>query len=204
MSDGEPSTDSRENRVGRALHVPVLTAAAVSVPAVFLARLDGPVGTAGSVLNWLSMLVLTTESVLLFWASENRLRWLRTHWWMVLVSLLTIPAVVFAFGPAQVLRLVRLVAAVQLVRVVRLVKVARLVHERVGALGAARYVLLAGVLVAAAVLLVIVLADETSLTRRTLDAVVQRWGWPTLLGALLLFVTAIGGAVTWLRRRRVD
>ncbi len=157
---------------------------------------------AGSVLNWLSMLVLTGESVLLFWSSDNRLRWLRTHWWMVLVTLLTIPAVIFAFGPAQVLRLVRVVAAVQLVRVVRLLKVARVLHRRGGRLGGSLYVLLAVVFAAAAVLLGIVLVDETSTTRRTVDVILDRWGWPALVGGVVLISTLLVGLVLWLRRWR--
>ncbi|SDP95511.1 hypothetical protein SAMN04487905_11787 [Actinopolyspora xinjiangensis] len=193
-----------EDRIRSALHVPVLTAAAVSVPAVFLTRLDGPVSLLGTVLNWLSMLVLTAESALLFWFSENRPRWLRDHWWMALVTVLTIPAVVFAFAPAQVLRLVRVVAAVQLVRVFRLVKVARVLHRRARRMGGPRHVLLGAVLLAALGLLGVVLADEDSPTRRTLDAVSDRWGWPVLLGALVLSVVVIGGLVTWLRRRRAD
>ncbi|WP_017972955.1 hypothetical protein [Actinopolyspora halophila] len=201
-SRGEEAEGERARRVRRALHVPVLAAAAVSVPAVFLARLDGPVALAGSVLNWLSMLVLTGESVLLFWSSDNRLRWLRTHWWMVLVTLLTIPAVIFAFGPAQVLRLVRVVAAVQLVRVVRLLKVARVLHRRGGRLGGSLYVLLAVVFAAAAVLLGIVLVDETSTTRRTVDVILDRWGWPALVGGVVLISTLLVGLVLWLRRWR--
>ncbi|SFT88451.1 hypothetical protein SAMN04487904_1123 [Actinopolyspora lacussalsi subsp. righensis] len=196
------SRRSGEDRIRSALHVPVLTAAAASVPAVFLTRLDGPVSLFGSVLNWSSMLVLTAESVLLFWFSRDRPRWLREHWWMALVTVLTIPAVVFAFAPAQVLRLVRVVAAVQLVRVFRLVKVARVLHRRSRVLGRPRYALLGAVLLAAVVLLGVVLADEDSPTRRTLDAVSSRWGWPVLLGVVVLFAAAIGGLVTWLRRRR--
>ncbi|NYH80546.1 hypothetical protein FHR84_003903 [Actinopolyspora biskrensis] len=201
-SRGEEAEGERARRVRRVLHVPVLAAAAVSVPAVFLARLDGPVALVGSVLNWLSMLVLTGESVLLFWSSDNRLRWLRTHWWMVLVTLLTIPAVIFAFGPAQVLRLVRVVAAVQLVRVVRLLKVARVLHRRGGSLGGSLYVLLGVVFVAAGVLLGVVLADETSTTRRTVDAIVDRWGWPVPLGGVALISSLVVGLVVWLRRWR--
>lgn len=183
------------------MHVPVLVAAAASVPAVFLVRLDGPVSLVGSVLNWASMLVLTAESVLLFWSSGDRLRWLRDHWWMALVTVVTVPAVIFAIGPAQVLRLIRVVAAIQLLRVFRLVKVAHVVHRRSWTLGRLRYILGAGVLVLAAVLTGFVLTDEDSATRQTVEAVVERWGWTPLVGAVLLVLASLGSLVTWIRRR---
>ncbi len=194
------AAQQRAEQLEEALHIPVLIAAAISVPGVFLSALDGPAGIAGTVVNWLSMLVLTGESVLLFLASPDRLRWLRDHWWIVAVTLVSIPAVVFAIGPAQVLRLVRVVAAVQVLKVGRLLKVARVVLRRGVRFGRLREVL-AGVTVLLAVVLVLVLlANPDTAVRRVWEVGLQHWGWGPLLGALVLVAVAVTAAAGLLRR----
>lgn len=181
----------------------VLTAAVASVPAVFLATLDGFFGAVGLVLNWLSMILLTAESALLFWTSHARLHWLRTHWWLVAITLVTIPAVIFTFGPLQVLRLVRVIAAVQLVRVLRLVKAARILRQRLHLHGRWWYAVWVGALLLGVGFLAIVLSDSTSTSRRLLDAAVEYAGPGAVItvGALVALVAVI---VWLLLRKRTD
>lgn len=186
--------------------MPVLIASLASVPAVFLTALEGSAETVGMVVNWLSMAVLAAEAVLLFWVSGDRVRWLRTHWWMVAIVVLTIPAVVFAVGPAQVLRLLRLATAIQLVRVAKLVRVARILRRRATHFGRAGRVVWVVALLLALVFLGIVLADPSTVTRRTLDTIIEQWGWAVLLGLGLLVVLVSGAVVLavrkWRRRAR--
>lgn len=201
MSAHEQSDDDGEPGWESYLEPAVLTAALASVPAVFLATFDGLFGVVGLVLNWLSMIVLTAESVLLFWTSGDRVRWLRTHWWLVAITVVAIPAVIFTVGPVQMLRLVRVIAAIHLVRVLRLVKVARTLRRRLHLYGRWWYVIWGGALLLAVVFLAIVLSDSTSTSRRLLDAAVEYAGWGAVIAAGVL-VALLAVAVWLLLRKR--
>lgn len=204
MSAHEESGGDDEPGWERCLEPVVLTAALTSVPAVFLATLDGLFGVLGLVLNWLSMTVLTAESVLLFWTSGDRVRWLRTHWWLVGVTVAAVPAVIFTVGPVQLLRLVRVIAAIQLVRVVRLVKVARTLRRRLHLDDRWWYAIWGGVLVLSVAFLAILLSDSTSTSRRLLDAAAEYAGWGVVVPAVVFVVLLVVVAVWLLRRRRRD
>lgn len=187
--EGEPAWE-------RYLEPYVLVAAVASVPAVFLATFDGPFAVIGVVLNWLSMVVLTAESALLLWASRDRVRWLRSHWWLVAITVATIPAVVFAVGPVQVLRLVRVIAAIQLVRVTRLVTVARVLRRRLHLYGPRWHAVRAGLLALAVVFLSALLTDSTSTSRRLLDSAIEYTGPVTV--ATTGLVTVLLPVMIWL------
>lgn len=191
----EPLAD----RVERRLAVPVIVAAVVSVPAVFLTTLDGAAGLLGRALNCLSLAVLFGEAVLLFLLSGNRLDWLWTHKWLVFVVALTLPAVVFAVGPAQLLRLVRLVGTLRVLRAGRILKAGRVLRRRLEPNRRWSRALLALVSVATAGFVALVLVDPTSSTRQLIRLAGQRWEIATAaLAALLLFGATI--VVLLLRR----
>ncbi len=193
----EPLTD----RVERRLAVPVIAAAVVSVPAVFLTTLDGPAAVTGRVLNWLSLVVLVGEAVLLFLLSGDRLEWLRTHKWLVFVVAVTVPAVVFVVGPAQLLRLIRLVGTLRVLRAGRILKAGRVLRRHLEPERRWSRALLALVSVLAAAFVTLVLADPTSSSRELIRLAGQRWGIAlVVLAAVLLF----GATVVVLRRRRDD
>ncbi|MBE9372978.1 hypothetical protein IQ251_00815 [Saccharopolyspora sp. HNM0983] len=198
MGSTEVGESARTERLEETLRVPVLIAAAVSVPAVFLSPLDGPVGVLGTLINWLSMLVLAGESALLFFRSGNRMRWLREHWWLVTITVLTVPAVLFAIGPVQVLRLVRVVAALQVLQVRRLVRSARIIVRRGNRFGRLRTLLSAVTVLLAFLLVAVVLVDPDSAVRRLFGAALRTWGWGPLLGAAVL----AGGALAAVRAAR--
>ncbi|QGK70177.1 hypothetical protein GIY23_12145 [Allosaccharopolyspora coralli] len=180
----------------------VLVAAVASVPAVFLATFDGPFAVVGVVLNWLSMIVLTAESALLLWSSADRMRWLRSHWWLVVITVVTIPAVIFAIGPVQVLRLVRVVAAIQLVRVTRLVTVARVLRRRLHLYGPRWHAVRAGLLLLAVVFLSVLLSDPTSTSRRLLGSAIESIGPVTV--ATIGLITVLVPVMTWLLVRTLQ
>lgn len=201
MSDSRADQPGRAERLAEALRVPVLIAAAASVPAVFLSPLDGPLGAVGTLVNWMSMLVLTGESALLLFRSPDRLGWLRRNWWVALVAVATVPAVFFAVGPVQVLRLVRVVAALQVLKVRRLVKSARIIFRRGVRFARLRALLSAVTGLLALVLVGLVMLDPESTVRQVFGAALRTWGWGPILGAGVLAGSALGLARAARRRR---
>src|SRR5690625_43936 len=70
--DENTRTRKREKRWQERLALPVLIAALVSIPAVFLSFLSEPWSEAGRVINLLSGLVLVGETLILFIVTPNR------------------------------------------------------------------------------------------------------------------------------------
>lgn len=196
VTESQPTVPvDRADRVAQRLAVPVLVAALASVPAVFLTLFDEPYRSAGTALNTLSGVVLIAETVVLLAVSEHRLQWVRRNPWLVGLAALMIPAVVFAVGPVQLLRLVRLVGALRIIRVGRIVKAGRIMRQRAG-LDTVWERITSGLLIAlVAAFVALVLADPTSESRRLLDGALQRFG---LIGVLL--AGALLGAATYIAR----
>lgn len=212
MSDdrtGPLDSNGRAERLERRLTVPVVVAAALSVPAVFLAAIaEGALAVFGLVLNWASMAVLTAESVILFMLAGDRLTWVRRHGWPLLVTALAVPAVILALAPVQALRvllsLARHLAALRVLRAKRLVSAGRVVARRLGPVGRWRHFPVAAGSAAAAIFVALVLADPDSVRahRRALAAIFEWAGvWPALAAGCLLAITALLLAA-WRRRGR--
>lgn len=197
-ADAHPVRD-RADEVAERFTVPVILAALAAVPAMFLTALEGRPAQAGTIINYVSLAVLTAEAVVLFVLAGDRRQWLRQHAWLVGVALATIPAVVFAVGPVQVLRLIRFVGALRVLRVRRIVRAGRILRKRAGLTGpGATAVAVVGTLLAAA-FVAIVLADPTSRTRGLVDGTIEQFGvLPTVLAGLLLAVSTF---VVWRSRR---
>jgi CsoR family transcriptional regulator, copper-sensing transcriptional repressor len=187
MTDQRAHRDDRADRVEQRLAIPVIVAALVSVPAVFLTMMEGTAQQVGTVLNWASLAVLTGESIVLFMLASDRARWLKEHRAVVLIALATVPAVVFAVGPVQLLRLVRFVGALRLVRVNRILKAGRILRTRAELEGPWRNAIAVGITLVAAAFVAVVLADQTSESRRLLQGVTSRFGLvPVVVAGLLL------------------
>lgn len=190
--------DARADRVEERLALPVIIAAAVSVPAVFLTVLtDGTSASIGNALNWASLAVLTAESVVLFLLTGHRLAWLWQHRWKLLVLAVAIPAVIFVVAPAQSLRLmfriIQFVGALRVLRAGRIIKAGRVLARRIGWDGRWRYLpILAGSVVAAG-FVAVVLSDPTSTTRQLIGGLS---GW--LQVALAVVAAGILAAATFL------
>lgn len=205
---GGGSADPRateENGHARALErrlaLPVLFCAVVSVPAVFLGMWgEGRWAEFGNRLNWLAGLVLWAEWILLIALAENRLGWLRTHRWSTFVAAVTLPAVVFALGPVQVLRLVRTAGTLRLLRVTRIIEAGGVLRRRMGLTGTRGTVVAAATTALSAVFVAAVLADPTSTSRRYAESLLSDAGpWPV---ALAVVVLAGATALVVVRRRR--
>ena len=168
--------DPRLEQVEERFAIPVLVAAIVSVPAVFLTTLDEPAHSVGQVLNWASLTVLTGETVVLFLLARDRWQWLREHWFIAAVAVVTVPAVIFAVGPVQLLRLVRFVGALRILRVNRILKAGRILSHRAGLSGFWRNAIALGISVLAAAFVGLILADPTSDSREFVEGLLSRIG----------------------------
>ncbi len=170
--------------------MPVLVAALASVPAIFLTLLDDPWERVGAGLNTVSGAVLVAETIVLFALAEDRRAWLRRNRWLVLLTIAIIPAVVFAIGPVQLLRLLRIAGALRIIRVGRILKAGRIVRERVGLDRVWQRIIGAGVTLLCAAFVALVLADPTSTSRELLDGAVERLGWIGVIVAGLILAAA--------------
>lgn len=196
--DGDASVD-RADRWQERLAVPVIVAALASVPAIFLTLFDDPYATVGSTVNMISGGVLIAEAVVLFAVSQDRLTWLRNNLWLVALAAVMIPAVIFAVGPVQLLRLVRIFGALRIIRVRRIFKAGKILRQRAGLNRWWQRVI--GFLISALVAAFVgmLLADPSSQSRQVLDEGIARFGWAGVVVAGLLLAGA-----TWVVLRSRD
>lgn len=198
---------SRESRRGNDLaqaiedraDVPVLVAALVSVPAVFLTMTSGVWAVVGSVANTASSVLLVGESLLLLLVSRERLAWIREHRAELMLAVGTLPTIVLFVGPVQVFRLLIFLSAVRLLRVRRILGAADVITRRAGLIRHHRSLVLLAVTVIATVFVAVVVFDPRSLSHRVADWVALHVGVaPAVVTVLLVVATVVGG---WLLQR---
>ncbi len=187
---------SREQRLQQRLALPVLVAALVSVPAVFLTFAGGALGVTGRVLDLASGAVLLAETVALLVVAEDRRAWVRGHRGLLALTGVVVVGVVLAVGPVQVFRLVRTVGALRVLRAGRIVRATRQLASRTGGRLVQVLTVAAGAVVA--VFVGLVLADPTSRSRSILE-----WALPVRVDGAVVVVTGTlaglaMGAATWL------
>lgn len=188
MTD-HPTPASREDRWRSRLAMPVLIAALVSIPAVFLSFLSEPWSAAGRIVNLLSGLVLVGETLILFIVSEDRVAWLRRHLWLIVLTILIILGVLFALGPVQLFRLIRLIGALRILRTGRIIKAGRLLSHHVD--GRWNRLAALGVSVLVAIFTAATLADPTSTVRGLLHEVLPfRFGPIAVVASGLVLAVA--------------
>jgi CsoR family transcriptional regulator, copper-sensing transcriptional repressor len=187
----EPPTaeaNSRARVLERRLALPVLACAVVSVPAVFLDMWGGGRwAELGNRVNWLAGLVLWAEWILLIALAEDKLGWLRTHKWSTFVAAVTLPAVVFALGPVQVLRLARTAGTLRVLRVTRIIEAGGVLRRRMGLTGTRGKVVAAATTFLSAVFVTAILINPDSPSRHFLSGLPDRFEpWQVLLALGLL------------------
>lgn len=182
------------------MSAPVLAAALVSVPAVFLTTTGGATAVVGQVLNWLSLAVLVGESLLLLLLSGSVTSWARRYRAQLLVVGIAVPAVVFVVGPLQILRLFLAIGAFRVLRVGRIMRAARVVSRKFGLRAHHGRWVLAAASVLAVVFVAVVLADPDSRSRAVVLWVVDRIGVVPAVLALLGALAVLALAVTVVRR----
>ncbi|MGH8878700.1 MAG: metal-sensitive transcriptional repressor family protein [Stackebrandtia sp.] len=188
-------------RIERRLTVPVLVAAVVSVPAVFLAAWgSGGWAITGIVIDALAGALLWFEWIILLLLAENKREWLKRHRWTLLIVVLTIPAVVFALGPFQLLRIVYSIATLRVLRVRRIISAGRVVQRRLELSGLTKVILAIGVSALCLVFSAVLLFDPNSDTWVVAELVVRHLdiGPTAILGVALLLIAFL----LWRNRRR--
>jgi CsoR family transcriptional regulator, copper-sensing transcriptional repressor len=190
--------EDRADRVARKLAVPVLVAALASVPATFLTLFEGTLATTGSALNTVSGAVLVAETVVLLALAGDKRAWLRRNRWLVALTVVVIPAVIFAVGPVQLLRLARVVGALRIIRVRRIFKAGRIVRDRHGLDGRWNRILTLGVTALTAGFVAVVLTDPTSRSRQLLD---DAFGGYSVIAIVLAGAVVAGATYVVLRDR---
>lgn len=188
--------EDRASRMEERFTWPVVIAAVASVPAMFLTTLEGAPEQIGSAINLVTLAVFVAETLVLLALTPDRWNWVRRHRFVVGITLLTIPAVVFAVGPVQILRLlraVRVIGALRILRVRRIFKAGRILRERAGLTGWAWRATFLVLSLAAAGFVAFILADPTSTSRQAIDATVGRFGFLVvpLAGAILAGATYV-------------
>src|SRR5690606_11299911 len=206
-TDRETARTARDRLAERweeRLATPVVIAAAVSVPALFLAVFaDGFLALIGQLLTWASLVILTAETLLLLVLAGHRWVWLRRHWWAVLVLLLAIPAMVAALAPIQALRLLGFLWQLwrlQILRVRTIVRAGRVLIRRLT--GPWRYVVgVSGSLLAIGFAALVLVDPAASAQRERVLAQLAQWSRPALAVPLLGLLLVAGLGWQWLRVR---
>ncbi|WP_376769802.1 metal-sensitive transcriptional repressor family protein [Nocardiopsis aegyptia] len=178
----------------------------MSVPALFLGVWgEGAWATVGDRINWAAGIVLWGEWIMLIALADNKREWLRTHWWATVIAAVTVPAVLFALGPAQVLRMVRAFGALPLLRVTRIIEAGGILRRRMGLTGRIGRAVAAATTLLAAAFVTAVLADPSSASRGYVERAVALLGpWPTALAvAVTVAATAVVLCYRWRRVRAV-
>lgn len=190
-----PESNHLARVLQRRLALPVLISAIVSVPAVLLTVwAEGMWARIGSWANVAAGVVLWAEWVLLILFAGDKLQWLRTNRWSTFVAAMTLPAVVFTLGPAQLLRLIRVAGTLPVIRLTRIVEAGRVVRRRLGLSGFAKVTVLVTTMGLCALAVVALLLDPGSATRRflaDLDGRFEPWQVITAVTALGVATTAI-------------
>jgi hypothetical protein len=201
-STSAPPTNVRAAVAERRFAGAVVLAAIASVPATLLTLTDGAAATAGHLVNALTLLVFLAEAVVLFALADDRRLWLRRHRLLIGITIATIPAVLLALGPVQVLRVLRVlrvVGGLRILRVRRVLKAARVLRSRAGLRGPAWRLTSGALTLAGAAVVGLVLSDPTSTTRQLLDSSLSRFG---PLPVLLAGATAAVATYVLARQRR--
>ena len=201
MSTPVTELESLSARVERRLAVPVLVAALLSVPAVFLAGWgSGGWARAGTALDWTAGAVLWLEGLVGFILAEDRWDWLVRHKWTLTVALLTVPALIFALGPAQLLRIAYLVSTLRILRVRRIISSATTVHRRLSPRGPWRVVLIGVTGLLATVFVVVLLADPNAETWIVAEMTAKRLG--AVPAVIIGVILSVAGYLLWRNRQR--
>ncbi|HIV57361.1 MAG TPA: hypothetical protein H9902_05325 [Candidatus Stackebrandtia faecavium] len=195
-----PEPNARAARVEQRLTVPVLLAALISVPAMVASVWGtGAWAQAGVIVDWLAAMVLWLEWAVLFLLADRRWNWLLRHKWTLMVALLTIPALVFALGPSQLLRLVYMTSTLRVLQVRRVFKSASVFSRRLHLRREGKLALFGISTVIAGSAAALILADPNAGAWRLLQFLQRNVG-PALILALLA-IAMIVGTLLWRDRR---
>jgi hypothetical protein len=210
MAGIDPETDPRGAAWEKRLRAPVLTAAWLALPTVFLyfSKVEGAMAALTLGLAWGIWLVFFVEAVVMLTVVGDRRAWIRGHLFSIAVLVATFPLLTKALEALLAARALSSVQAIRLLQVLYLAKAAKLIKGALivrRARAPARHPVLTSllVLVLSATLVGIVDRVVTGEKEATplhgtaeLVASLPLWGL-ALSGAALVAV-----AITWVSARR--
>lgn len=128
MAGIDPTKDPRGARWEQRLHRPVLVAAWLAIPTVFLyfSKLDGSWFTLAVVLAWGIWLTFFAETVIMLAVVRDRRAWLRGHVFGLVILVATLPALTQLLEALLAARAVSTLQAARIVQVLYLAKAAKL------------------------------------------------------------------------------
>ncbi len=126
--------DPRVTHVHQLFAWPVLIASLATVVGLLVSLVEGPVGELGEEVAMLAGLVIVAESVMVMLVSDDKRRWLRRHWLLVVISALVLG--LFVVGVAIPFHLLRLVRGFSVSPVSHVLQHAKILH--VGEFGHAK------------------------------------------------------------------
>jgi voltage-gated potassium channel len=139
--------DERSNRIQARFEWPVVIAALLTIPILFIQEsgLGQPWRGMSVVLNWVTWLTFATEVAVMLWVVPRKRTWLRAHLLDVAITILTPPFAPAAWQAGRAFRLFRLL---RLVRIFSLRRLLSLEGIKFAALIAAGTVVVGGAVVA--------------------------------------------------------
>lgn len=128
MAAIDPTTDPRGARWEARLHRPVLVAAWLAIPTVFLyfSKLGDVAFAAAVVLSWAIWLVFFAETAIMLTVVADRRAWIRGHLFGLAVLLATLPLLTHLLEALLAARAVSTLQAARVVQVLYLAKAAKL------------------------------------------------------------------------------
>jgi hypothetical protein len=214
MAAIDPARDPRGARWEQRLHRPVLAAAWLAIPTVFLyfSKLEGATAVVALTLAWAIWVVFLVEAVVMLSVVRDRRAWIRGHLLSLAILLATFPLLTHLLEALLAARALSGVQGIRVLQVLYLAKAAKLLKglvivrrsgwtPRHPVLGAAGALLLAVVLVG--IVDRIVTGDKaTTPVHGGVETVVSLPAWAVALAAAAavgLLVAAVAG-----RRRAGD
>jgi hypothetical protein len=125
----DPARDPRGARWEQRLRVPVLTAAWLAIPTVFLyfSKLEGALAVVAVTLAWSIWVVFLVEAVVMLSVVRDKRAWLRGHLFSIGILVATFPLLTHALEALLAARALSGVQAVRVLQVLYLAKAGKLI-----------------------------------------------------------------------------
>jgi hypothetical protein len=129
VADIDPVRDPRGARWERRLRVPVLTAAWLALPTVFLyfSKLEGALEVVTLSMAWSIWVVFLVEALVMLAVVRDRRAWLRGHLFSIAILVATFPLLTHVLEALLAARVVSAVQAVRVLQVLYLAKAGKLI-----------------------------------------------------------------------------
>ena len=133
MAGIDPNADPRGARWEQRLRKPVLAAALLAVPTVFLSfsKLEGAIAIVAVALAWLIWLVFVAEAAIMISVARDRRAWIRGHLFGLAIVLATFPALTQILEGLLAARALSSLQGARVLQVLYLAKAGKLIKSAV-------------------------------------------------------------------------